>query len=54
MYKSSFRIIYVGILAASGCGLTPDALEGEVHQALSADFVDASNTVTVRIKICPW
>jgi hypothetical protein len=38
---------------ASGCGVTPDDLEGNVEQALTSDFVDASGAVTVRITRCP-
>jgi len=52
MCKWICGIINLGILVASGCGLTPDAQEGDVEQALSSDFVDASGTVTVRIKQC--
>ncbi len=44
--------INLGILLASGCGLTPDAQEGDVEQAITSDFTDASGTVTVRIKQC--
>jgi len=53
MYKWTFGIIInAGILAASGCGVTPDDQESDVAQALTSDFVDASGTVTVRIKQC--
>jgi vibriolysin len=53
MYNSSLVIIHMGILVASGCGLTPDVQEGAAEQALTADFVDASGAVTVRITQCP-
>lgn len=53
MFKWSLRIINMGILLASGCGLTPDVQEGSAEQAISTDLVDASGTVTVRITQCP-
>lgn len=52
MYKWTLGIINLSILVASGCGVTADAQEGDVEQALTADFTDASGTVTVRIKQC--
>jgi len=52
MYKWTLGIINLGILVASGCGVTPDDQESNVEQAVTADFADASGTVTVRIKQC--
>jgi len=52
MYKASLRVL-TAVTLTSGCGLTPDIQEQEADQALSADFVDGSGMVTVRIKQCP-
>lgn len=52
MFKMSLVVISA-IFIMAGCGVSPDVEEGQAAQALSADFVDGSGMVTVRIKTCP-
>lgn len=52
---SQLTLCITSLLA--GCTIAADALDeptDQLEQALSRDFFDATGTVTVRIKDCPW